>query len=485
LAGDVTQYVAARYAMPQASGSGSTFTSAAYLAEVFNVAKAVVIIPETLFEKDHCKLYRLLLEAKSGYNNRRLRVCVKDGKCNDVTIEDKLVHRLIMRGFDCYVVPHPGLASPLNVTDHGDYVEVRRGNARRYPDYGFNLVFDSVYRILAMYAEQVEGSGNSICIDVTHGTNLLVSATLLAASLIPIVYDVDVKVYAAPVMARPEGDVEVSVLELSDAVSAVKEVIAGALAWSKVDERLMNIGYYESMGSRLGRKYRDVYGDVRSVLASGVKLLWSLRSGQIPAAIDYVKMLRGKIETVKRELKKILSEELPLNDQPHQDVWKEHCGEPPWATVASACTVLMDKLLRELSGNSNLELMVKALNKLLSVGYPDKVVCVGRELITLVYAWKKGLQELKVGEDAWRSLEGELARERELASVFERVRSLRNKLMHGRLSREENVTVKRVERQDGSEDVELYSGSERLRLIERGEVERVAKELVNRLKTML
>ena len=72
-----------------------------------------------------------------------------------------------------------------------------------------------------------------------------------------------------------------------------------------------------------------------------------------------------------------------------------------------------------------------------------------------------------------------------MASVFERVRSLRNKLMHGRLSREENVTVKRVKRQDGSEDVELYSGSERLRLIERGEVERVAKELVNKLKMML
>jgi len=68
---DVWSSLAARYAMPQASGSGSTFTSAAYLAEVFNVAKAVVIIPETLFEKDHCKLYRLLLEAKSGYNNRK------------------------------------------------------------------------------------------------------------------------------------------------------------------------------------------------------------------------------------------------------------------------------------------------------------------------------------------------------------------------------------------------------------------------------
>ena len=127
---------------------------------------------------------------------------------------------------------------------------------------------------------------------------------------------------------------------------------------------------------------------------------------------------------------------------------------------------------------------MKALDKLLAVGYPDKVVCVGRELITLVYAWKtwkKDLQELKVGENEWRSLEGELAREKELASVFERVRSLRNKLMHGRLSREENVVVKRRD----NEDVELYSGGERLRLIEREEVERVAKELVSKLKTML
>ena len=470
--------------MPQAPSQGLTFTSAAYLAEAFDVDKAVVIIPETLFEKDHCRLYRLLLEAKSGYNNRRLYVCKRDGRCSDETIEDKLVRKLIMRGFDCYVVPHPGLASPLSVTVHGDYVEVRRGSARQYPDYGFNLVFDSVYRILAMYAEQVKESSSSICVDVTHGTNLLVSATLLAASLIPIVYDVDVRVYAAPVMARPGEATEVSVLELSDAVNAVKEVIAGALAWSKVDERLMNVGYYESMGSRLGRKYRDVYGDIRSVLASGVKLLWGLRSGQVPVAIDYVEMLRCRLDGAKSKLRDILSRELPLDDQPHQDVWREHCGEPPWATVASACTVLIDKLLRELSGHSNLERMVKALDKLLTVGYPDKVVCVGRELITLVYAWKtwkKDLQELKVGENEWRSLEGELAREKELASVFERVRSLRNKLMHGRLSREENVVVKRRD----NEDVELYSGGERLRLIEREEVERVAKELVSKLKTML
>jgi len=358
---------------------------------------------------------------------------------------------------------------------------VRRGSARQYPDYGFNLVFDSVYRILATYAEQVKGSGSSICVDVTHGTNLLVSATLLAASLIPIVYDVDVKVYAAPIMVRPGEAAEVSVLELSDAVDAVKEVIAGALAWSKVDERLMNVGYYESMGSRLGRKYRDVYGDIRSVLANGVKLLWGLRSGQVPIAIDYVEMLRCRLDGAKSKLRDILSRELPLDDQPHQDVWREHCGEPPWATVASACTVLIDKLLRELSGHSNLERMVKALDKLLTVGYPDKVVCVGRELITLVYAWKtrkKDLQELKVGGKEWRDSEEKLGRRNRL---FERVRILRNKLMHGRLSREENVVVKRRD----NKDVELYSGGERLRLIEREEVERIAKELVNKLKTML
>ena len=477
LGGDVTQYVVVNYRMYGSGYVAKSFTSAAYLVEVLGVEKAVVIVPETLFEKDHCRFYRLLLEAKSGFGSRRLYICGRDGGCRDVTTEDRLVHKLLEKGFDCYVVPHPGLATPLSIAIDSDRVEVYRGSAKQFPDYGFNLVFDSIYRVLSRYANQVESGGDSICIDVTHGTNLLVSATLLAASLIPIVYGVDVKIYAAPVMTRPERGTVVSVLELSDAVNAVKEVIAGAQAWSKLDERLMNVEYYRSVGAKLGYRYRDLYSGIESVLRSGKELLWGLRSGQIPVVRSYVEDLRSRLRDAEKRLRDILMKELPIDDQPHQDTWREHCGEPPWATIASTCIVLINRLLSELKEDTNLGFMMKALDKLLDVGYPDKVIGVGRELMTIVNALKKGLTELRVGDDVWRRLEEEM---RERNPVFDRARAFRNKLMHGRISKEENVVVKIRDR-----DVELYSHGKPPRLIERREVEEVAKELMNMLRSML
>lgn len=436
LAGDVSQYVLVNYELPGLEKK-ETFTSVAYLAHALKPRKLVVLVPETLFEDKHCENYRLLLKAKSGFEGYRL---FKKGLGEDITIEDKLVHKLLQEGFECYVVPHPGIAMPLKLDVSGKKVSVYRSSGREYPSYGFNLLFSSIYIVLSRYAS----SFKKICVDITHGTNVLVSAVLLVSTILPTIYDVDIKLYSAPVMGRLSRESVVKYLVLDDAVKAVREVAAGAQAWSMVDERMLRTDYYTRLGSKLGPRYRSVYSSVETVLRESQVLLWGLRSGQIPVLMPFMKKLYRDLRTAQENLQKVLSQEIPLDNEPHQEKWREHAHEPPWPPIASIILVLTNKLLEQLYSDKNKEFIDKALQLLLEKGYPDKVLGVGREWLVALYLLYKGrYKAVKVGSQEWSCAEEALrSKESGVKEVFEKTRIYRNMLMHGRLSREENLVLK-------------------------------------------
>ncbi|ABO08704.1 TM1812 family CRISPR-associated protein [Pyrobaculum calidifontis] len=458
LGGDVSQYRQVTYVVD--GSEYRSFISAAALARAKSPAKLAVIVPETLFEEGHCESYRKLLEAKSRYGGRRLFARESD------SFEDAAVHELLRRGFDCYVVPHPGIASPLRLVEEGNEVRVERGGAREFPSYGFNLVFSSVYLILSKYAKD---SGR-LYVDVTHGTNVLISATLLAAALLPIAYDAEVEIYAAPVMVRVEEGARVEFLRLDEATRAVGEVAAGGQAWKWLDERLLPVRYYREVGERLG-KYRDVYSGVNALLKKGAQLLWALRSGQLVAARRLVEELGEELEEAEQKFSRLVSQELPLDDKPHEE-WGRHAGEPPWPPVTSIALTLTKRAVSELRSGTNVEFVQKGLRLLAEREYADRALSIAREWAVALSLWRKGTRgEAKVGDSEWAKAEADLVKR---DPVFERVRQYRNRLMHGRLSRDDNARLKLSDRDI---EVELPTG-----LIDKEELNKLANELLKKLE---
>jgi len=465
LGGDVSQYRQVTYVVD--GNEYRSFISAAALARAKSPTKLVVIVPETLFEKGHCESYRRLLEAKSRYGGRRL-VALRGDKREDISVEDSAVHELLGKGFDCYVVPHPGIASPLRLVEEGDEVRVVRDKkAREFPDYGFNLVFSSVYLVLSKYAKD---SGR-LYIDVTHGTNVLVSATLLAAALLPIAFDAKVEIYAAPVMGDPGEGAKVEFLRLDEATRAVGEVAAGGQAWKWLDERLLPIKYYEEMGEEMGKKYEKVYGRVKGLLKASAQLLWALRSGQLVVARNLVETLGKNLKEAEQNFEELVSQELPLDGKPHEK-WKEHAGEPPWLPVASIALTLTKKIVSELHSNTNIDFVLKGLSLLVEKEYADRALSIAREWAVALSLWRGGKRgEVKVGGNEWEKADEDI---RNRDSIFDTVRQYRNKLMHGRLTKEDNVVLELSD-----EDIKFQSPP---KLIDKKKLKEAADKLLDKLE---
>ncbi len=430
IGGDITQYKHVTYVI---NGSRYTsFISAAALAEALNPDKLVVLVPETLFEDRHCESYRRLLEAKSGFDGWQLDVCAREGSKSTI-VGDELVRKLLRKGFECYVVPHSGIATPLklDVFHEKKAVRVTRLSPRAFPSYSFNLIFSSIYLVLSNYAREF----SEMYIDLTHGTNVMVSATLLASTLLPIVFGTKVRIFVAPVMGRPGEANEVKFLTIDEATNVVREVVAGAQAWSMLDERMLPITYFEELGKKLGPKYKSIYGHLKSILRKSSELLWGLRSGQASVLYDQVKSLDNTVVEAERAFENIVSREYPLSNEAHQSKWVEHGSEPPWPPIVSTALILTKGLVSELRSDRYVDFVLKCIEMLSKRGYPDRALSMAREWMVALTLWSKGFRgELRVGDEAWENAERELTRKHD---VFERVRQYRNRLMHGRLSREE------------------------------------------------
>ncbi|HID40680.1 MAG TPA: hypothetical protein EYP33_00800, partial [Pyrodictium sp.] len=490
IAGDVTGYSLVNYATPDGK-LYTSFVSAAALAEATQPSRLAVIVPETLFEDNHCGSYRLLLEAKAGANGRQLLV-QRGSKTEDATTRDKLAEKLLARGFDCYVAPHPGVAAPLRVLDKGGKVLVARGGRRRYPGYSFHLVFSLVYTVLRRYAAR----GSTVCLDLTHGSNVLVSAALLAASLLPIVHGARLRVYAAPVLGRP-GDDPVEFLDMTGSAALVREIAAGAAAWSMLDERLLPLDLFHKAGRQLGPGHREVYGKTATVLRMAEALLWGIRSGQAPILRGTARRLAERLPEARDSLDSLIEKEYPVDENPHTEKWVEHSAMPPWVPLADTVITLTAELLRRLGLDpethqepSNRELVERILQEMLDKGYPDRALSVAREWLVATLLANSYTRDtpVPVGGEEWQRIEQELRRRgNQLAQAFEKARQLRNRLMHGRISKEEQACIV----VDG-DDIHVKTceptkqGGTRIRemsLIDRETVEQAAHKLLEAIKT--
>lgn len=468
-AGDVSNYQQVNYDVE--GELVTTFLAPAALNEVLDFDDLIVLIPSTLFTSDHVKGYELLLRAKSRYGGLEL----VDRACFD----DQPVHKVIGKGFRSHVVPHGGLSSPLKLDVDGHRVIIRQvGEAPKLFDYDFNVTFNTIYSALATSLDR--SNRVELHIDLTHGSNIMVMALMLVSQVVAEVKNLqpgeDIFLWCAPILARPQPNIRVKFMNLSAASSITREVVSGACAWRNLDERPLPVRVYESMGKHLGSEFRGVYGSVKGLLRKAQELLWVLRSGQAPLTYKLCQEIKSTIHQAQENLNKMMKEKY-LSES-----WQS--TDEPWVPVADIVVKLTNSLVSELTsrGDSPIEVTISSLEKMYHAKYYDKVISVAREYIIFLILreldHQRRLREDIAGE-SWTSVDNQLTMlarpntankmkndlqlqiqnilrrkgiSMEEVQIFKRLRQVRNKLMHGGLSKEFNA------------DIELNTG----RILEKG-----------------
>ena len=169
-----------------------------------------------------------------------------------------------------------------------------------------------------------------------------------------------------------------------------------------------------------------------------------------------------------------------MDGEPHPDKWSSRAGDPPWIPVAHAIISLTGAFLEKLHSRTNEEFMRKAILLLYESEYYDKILGVAREwVVALTLKNKAGKGLVGVGSEEWEEAQKVLSGE----SWFEKARQLRNKLQHGRISREENAAVKL-----GQGDIEICTKSRDkcrpLKVIRKAEVESTAKDIIDNIEKL-
>ena len=451
--GDVSGYLPVEYVV-----NGVKVTSIlapAALNSKFDYDLLVVIVPSTLFTKDHCSNYELLLKAKSRFK----------GYSMENSYEDANVHRLLEKGLSLFTVPHPGLARPLELSEKEGFVEIRRGKQRKY-ECSFNTTLNSTYRCLLEVCD--DHDLKEVHFDLTHGTNVLVTALMLSGNILSVSRDLEARFWCAPILGRPEEKSTVEILDVTESSRVAKEILSGVIAWEKLDERILPVKYFIELGRRLGSKYKDVYGSLKGILSRSKELLWGLRSGQATVVHGQLSNLKGDLKASRGRFEDLLKREYPLNEV---EVPRERCEEPAWIPVADVVISRTSKLVDRIHGRDNIETVKNILELYDKVQLYDKVICIGREwlIFLLLRRIKKEEEFVHIGSEQWSTMDrllkklgmkrlerGEELNEDErrllgmlkipkddpMFSKFEEARSTRNKLMHGRLSIEEGLDIK-------------------------------------------
>jgi len=258
------------------------------------------------------------------------------------------------------------------------------------------------------------------------------------------------------VLTKPQQSAVVEFLDVSSASRIARELITGACAWRRIDERFLPTKLYDAVGSRLGPEFRDVYGRVKGLLRDAEKLLWILRSGQAPLAYklcddvhrgDRIGMARDCLDSMIE--KKYLGGGWPRADE-------------PWIPIADAAIELTDELIKSLtaSGWSPVGITTSSLREMLRAEYYDKVIAVAREyaIYLVLRRLRRDSDRARIGGDDWQQVDERLKQlhsarraqsmaprrqelealnvSDEVVELFDELRQFRNKLMHGGLSRE-------------------------------------------------
>jgi len=452
-AGNILQYEPVNYRFN--SLTINTFLAPAALYAINNYDICICLVPSTLFTRDHVENYKLVLKAKAGYKNLQL---IYRGK--NQTKHDEYVCSLVdkIRG---YLIPHGGIAKALDVTIQDDKVIVDEKHIQY--NYDFNIMLNAIYSALCSEIEQVVREDNvEVHIDLTHGSNIMVLALMISSQILAESKGIEVKLYSAPILSRPQPNTQVDFIDITEASYITRKILSGISAWSKLDERLLPISEVRSVGRKLGPLFRETYSNVTSIAEKSRDILWYIRSGQIPLIHSKINNLDEHLMAAKNSLNKIINQ-IYINQENVLQIQSDR----PWFPISDSIITQTSILLDKIRGEIPLETTIKTLKVCSSeVEYYDKVIGVLRELIILLIArrlYTNKIKTIEPGRNLWNELDNiltsiarkeldkvdkwflEMLSEIGLAiddlKIFDTLKKKRNMLMHGTLTKETRAIV--------------------------------------------
>jgi CRISPR-associated protein Csx1 len=296
IAGDVTNYKPVRYIINQKEVH--TFIAAHALSQVLNPDRVVALLPDSLIIEEGnsvnidnlIKAYRDLLRKSASKLQNQLHEDEQKGL-------EEFIQKMEVR-----YVPNIGVGSAMLSRD-GEVVVNKDGNngsgviKRAYKREGNpTFVFNVIYSVF----KELESNGcDEFLVDITHGTNVLVSITLSVGSLF------NSRFFSAPVIGNP-GTQEVRVLDLTEVVEATKDSLMISSSIEKLDER-----YFKDYSSSLrglnpntfNRDEVEVIKNIKSADPNKViNLLRNIRNGFSVNALRDIEDVNKNIKSIKQHV---------------------------------------------------------------------------------------------------------------------------------------------------------------------------------------
>ncbi len=469
-AGNVAEYSSVIYRIGDTQIR--SFLTASALYAVYRPDYLLVLIPETLFEEDHPRQYRLLVSAKAGIeqNGIEYRLCVRrrreDGseELRDVTVKDysgEVLDFIAKLQQDDYtnlvVVPHPGSVDVLRlctrkIEENGKFVmkvyieRIRRTFSGASAAHMLNLMY---YHL----AELVEKRGvQRLIVDLTHGTNIMIQLLLIASTLVKYGLELDVKLWVAPAIGT-----EIEFQDLTHLTDVILDLVRSIEGIRLLDERLLDLRSLERIGEKAGKILGPVYGSVRSATGKLRDIFWLIRSGQSAQIVKNVPELRQTLSKIEQNFPKLVDEYV------HGTLGQElRDKDTPWLPLIHILYRKCKDLMAQIQGIEPLDTAIKLVEKLHASENYLPALLILRELVILTLLAINGYSQVSIKGPEWGEIENVLllqdsaekraeklleilknAREFitkedlvELVKCFDRIVSVRNMLAHGMMPRD-------------------------------------------------
>ncbi|BBG23587.1 TM1812 family CRISPR-associated protein [Sulfuracidifex tepidarius] len=301
IAGDVNNYNPVRYIIN--GREEFTFIAAHALSQVLNPDRVVALLPDSLIVEEGnsvnvdnlVKAYRDLLRKRAS----KLQSQLSEDKQKGL---EEFIQKMEVR-----YIPNIGVGS-ATLSRNGEVVVNEDGKngggvvKKPYKREGNpTFVFNVIYSV---FKELESDDCDEFLVDLTHGTNVLVSITLSVGSLF------NSSFFSAPVIGNP-GTQEVRVLDLTEVVKATKDSLMISSSIEKLDER-----YFKDYSSSLrGLNPNTFNGDevyvIKNIKGADpgkvINLLRDIRNGFSVNAMRDIEDVNENIESIKQDVDKLRS----------------------------------------------------------------------------------------------------------------------------------------------------------------------------------
>ena len=415
IAGDVMSYTPTNYEIE--GREFNTFFSAHALAKLLSPQKIVALLPDSLIVHDDTTAKDLDILIKGYKNMILIRSNQLFGDENMRKDIEDFVNRIEVR-----VVPNVGSGQAYYVNNEGNLIAEGQ-RYKRSPYYSERspvFIFNVVYSIF----NEISKSCNEIIVDLTHGTNVLVSVTMAVGSLF------NSRFVAAPVMGPPGQ--KVSIVDLTEVVKAMKDSLAITYSIEKVDERYFR-DYSVTLKSLKPNEFKEMKLIIERIKSKDpnkvISLLKNLRNG---FAVDSVRGMRD-LESYINELERDVNELSKAYSE-----WYNHSYFEKENMIVLSHFYSTIKVRDLIYKGNDLEVLEKILGLYIKVGYYDKAISLARELPVAFCLNSRGGGVYSDFDKNYKECDEIVRNYLKESSILQ----FRNILMHGSLSKDVGAEVK-------------------------------------------